>query len=204
VRSQTESSQPDIGEALRLIRLFNEKADHLESLSFTQKIMTAPSGFHMEVHSDKEGRAWRQGPGGESVEAFVLTFRYFVQDQEVSFRRMARMYAKLSAAGVISRPLADRFNKLRDNVNLFLDQEISIQYNEEKLTRRRVFEVFMWGGLAHANEAKKALHDEWRQGPFPFFYLMLENEFVRTLAILLGAIFRMRSLNQEAFEELPV
>jgi hypothetical protein len=189
-----------MGEVLRLMRLFNEKADHLEGLSFTQKIMTEQSGFRMEFHSDEGGRAWRHGPGGESVDAFVLTFRYFVQDQEVSFRRMARTYAALGAAGMVSSRLADEFNELRDQINAFLDQESYVKYNKEQLTQRRIFEVFMWGGLAHANEAKKALLDEWRQ--VPFFYLMLENEFVRTLAILLGAIFRMRGMNQEALREL--
>ncbi len=192
-----------MGDALRLLHLFKEKADHLESLSFTQKIIAQPSDFRLElhnVHNDKGGQAWREGPGGESVEAFVLTFRYFVQDTEISFRRMARMYSALSAEGLVSSRLAGEFNELRDRVNAFLDQESYVNYNEERLTQRRIFEVFMWGGLAHANEAKMALLDEWRQ--VPFLYLMMENEFARTLAILLGAIFRMRAMNLEALREL--
>jgi hypothetical protein len=189
-----------MGDALRLLHLFKEKADHLESLSFTQRIIAQPSSFRLELHNDKGGQAWWEGPGGESVEAFVLTFRYFVQDTEVSFRRMARMYSALSTEGMVSSRLAGEFNELRDRVNAFLDQESYVNYNEELLTQRRIFEVFMWGGLAHANEAKKALLDEW--GQVPVLYPTMENEFVRTLAILLGAIFRMRAMTLEALREL--
>lgn len=188
--------------ALSALQMFNEKADKFERLSFTKKIVSEPSGFRLKAQSDGWVKASRYGPTDESIEAFVLTIRFFIQNNEnSSFRNMAKMYDKLHASGLLSESVAGKFGRMRNAVNDFLNGETFIEYNDERLTRRRIFEIFVWGGLAHANKSKKAVFDQWQQ--VPFFFPLVENEFVNTLVTLLGAIFRMRHVNLLALKELP-
>ncbi|MDP8939252.1 MAG: hypothetical protein M3N10_02990 [Actinomycetota bacterium] len=202
-RNQAESGQPGVDSALSALRLFNEKADKLERLSFTKKIISEPSGFRLAANSEGGITASRHGPDDESIDAFVFTLRFFVQDNEnSSFRNMAKMYDKLHASGLLSEAVAGKFSQIRGATNDYLSGETFIQHNDNRLTRRQIFDVFMWGGLAHANKSKKAVFDQWRQ--VPYFFPLVENEFVHTLVTLLGAIFRMRHVNGMALKELQV
>jgi len=189
--------------ATRTLRLFNEKADKLEALSFTETLISEPLAFHLKYDSEKGGAAWRTGPRGESVDAFILTFRYFVQDNEpTSLRNMTRLHDDLYAVSLVPQTIAEEFRAARNHVNEVLDSEMHMEYNGKQLTRRDVYEVFLWGGLAHANKTKKALYDEWRDFPLPMFFLMLEREFIATLGRILGAIFAMRDINTRALEAI--
>ncbi len=190
-----------IAAALRALRLFNEKADKLEKLGFTRRITSEET--RVTVHFQAEGgiTGERYGPDDESIEAFVLTFRFFVQDNEpTSIRRMDRMYEELWATSLLSDSLAEDFHKVREDLNEFLDKNTHVHYFGKTITRRDIYDTFMWGGLAHANEKKKAVYDEWQS--LPFLFDMLEYEFVRVLVTYLKGIFFMRSLNEKAIEEL--
>jgi hypothetical protein len=83
-------------------------------------------------------------------------------------------------------------------VNDYLDQESHIVISG-KLTRRHIFEVFLWGGLAHANRQKKETFDKWSSlGALPF----LQIEFVTTLIYLLNGILWFRQASWEALNIL--
>ncbi len=193
----------DVRSALRALRLFNEKADKLESLSFAKRLLSEESGFRMEYRPGEGITAARYGPDAESIDAFVLTLRFFVQNNEpTSFANMAKRYDGLCVASLLPESLANDFNELRDGLNRYLDGPTFVVLDETPLARRELYEVFLFGGLAHANEAKKALYDGWKNGPFTFFYLLLENEFVSILARMFHAILVARGLNEAAIAEL--
>jgi hypothetical protein len=168
--------------------VFNEKADKLQTSRFTSDILSHSTRFRIEA-SNEGGKAWREGPNSEAIDAFVVTIRFFVDDKVVSFRSMARRYTELGEAGLLTEELVSDFNRVRNNANKFLDQNSPLTYNEGRYTRRQVFEALMWGEVAHANQAQKALVDEWRRSPIIAF---MENEFVGTFANLLLVIFHMR------------
>jgi len=77
-----------------------------------------------------------------------------------------------------------------------------VQVNNRPLTHREIFEVFMWGGLAHAyaQKGRKETFDLWKS--IPGFFQILENEFVLALATILKAIFYIRELNKQAIQKL--
>jgi hypothetical protein len=190
--------------ALRALRLFNEKADKLEASSFTRKILTERSGVEISAKRVETGvavTATRFGPDQESIDAFVLTFRFFVQDNEPSsFRNMADFY---SDAGLpLDSETTRRFNEARDAVNAYLDEASFVQVDNRPLTHREIFDVFMWGGLAHAyaQKGRKETFDLWKS--ILGFFQILENEFVLALATILKAIFYIRELNKQAIQKL--
>ena len=74
--------------------------------------------------------------------------------------------------------------------------------NGVDLTYHTVFEVFLWGGLAHANPRKKAIYDSWAQNPA--FLLLLQDKFVHALKIILNMIFFARAINKAALTQLAL
>ena len=80
----------DVDAGLETLKLFNEKADKLESLSFTYGL--ADNGVTISAKIGQAVESHRQGPDEESTDAFVLTMRFFVQDNEsISLRNMAKL-----------------------------------------------------------------------------------------------------------------
>ena len=143
--------------ASQTLRLFNEKADKLMGLRFTQALKN-----NVEVegsyHPSNGWTATRTGPGSEETEAFVLTLRFFLQNNErISIANTADLYETLA----VPEKLKEAVRKTPGMLNEFLDSDAQIIWKNERLTRRRVLDVFLYGGLAHANPEKKALYDEW-------------------------------------------
>jgi len=109
---------------------------------------------------------------------------------------MAALYAELPA----DTDLLDKFNDARAKTNDALDKSSPIKLNNTELTYRAIYEVFLWGGLAHANPKKKAVYDTWV--PNPVLFPLLQNEFVYALGMLLNMIFYTRALNNAVLTRL--
>jgi hypothetical protein len=123
---------------------------------------------------------------------------FFQNNDPISFRNMARHYDGLRAADLIPDSLASDFAKARDTLNRFLDSETFINHNGRQLTHRYILDVFVYGYLAHTNEEKRAVYDEWRA--VPPFYPLIEREFIATMCKVLAVIFGMRELNKRALQ----
>ena len=184
----------DLNKIAKALRLFNEKADKLLRLSFMGKMQHPDSGvtISFERVNDK-GEALikqeRRGPEEEAIDACVLTFRYFIQNNEqTSFANMETHY--LDAP--IDDELKQQFVELRKQVNEFLDGTTNMNFNNETLTRRRIMEVFVYGGFSHANEEKRT--------PAA---VLFENEFLVIMRNIIVAIAQIRRMNENALESLP-
>ena len=84
-------------EIIKLLELFNEKAEKLARLSFIETIFKYNSGVSIKISKRDDGLydliQERRGPLEEAIDAFVLTIRFFIQDNEpISFRRLAEIY----------------------------------------------------------------------------------------------------------------
>src|SRR4051812_44639494 len=87
---------------LRALRLFLEKEEKLWEFSYSQDIVNKPSGFTLNYDPDTGSMTTRKGPDGESIDAYVLTFRFFIQDNEQSsIRNMTKHVDSLVAKGLI-------------------------------------------------------------------------------------------------------
>lgn len=184
--------QLDVEKAKSALTLFLDKLDRLERSEFVRSILEDKASFKMTWDHELGGSSQRTGPGEEAIDAFVLTVRFFVQDNEpTSLRRMSDHFETLVDAGLLPVSVETTWTEARDAVNGFLDQETflneswerdGIEIGRETYTNRRIMEIFIYGGLAHSNAEKKARFDNWRS--MPWVFPMYEFQFVNVLASL--------------------
>ncbi len=92
----SDSTITDCNVSVQDIRLFNEKAEKLKRCSFTSTVFNQKTGVHISAKKGEPVRIERNGPNEEAIDAFVLTFRFFIQNNEkISFRNLAELYNKL-------------------------------------------------------------------------------------------------------------
>lgn len=192
----------DLDQIAKAFRLFNEKAEKLARLSFMEKMNQPDVGVTITFENLKSGGSsviqQRRGPREEETDAFVLTFRFFIQDnEETSFRKMEQHYL----AAPINHALKQRFVDLRRDINHYLDETVGINENGEELTNRKIMDVFIYGGLSHANEEKRRIYLSWINDRF--LSQLKEHFFVSTLAAIHTAIALIKNMNEEALKQLP-
>lgn len=107
----------------------------------------------------------RTGPKRDSVKAFLLTLRFFVQNNEpTSFCRMEQTIDSLD----IDSGLKERFRTLRHRLNSYLDKPPTVTFpcDSGAGTRRQVFDAFLYGIFAHANPKKRRRVKAWEEQLF--------------------------------------
>ncbi len=179
--------------------MFNEKADELASSTFVQKLVNDGSKltFSFNRENDTGLLAERIGPNKNDFKSFLLDYRFFIQDNEVSsFRNLNKLY--------FEAPISEKSRKwmevINGDLNDFLDEWTGITHNELPLTRRIILDTFIYGGFAHANISKQTLFKNWQSVP-PFFPLV-EYEFVNTLSSVLRVIALTKQLNIKVLNEI--
>jgi hypothetical protein len=194
----------DIKGTIAAMKLFNEKADKLVRLSFIRTMMEQGTQVGMSWHLREDGKYEEthtyQGPDEEAIDAFTLTFRFFIQNNEQSsFYNMAGYYSNAP----IDESLKNKYAQVRTWLNNFLDEPsyMNITYNDELLTRRKIMDTIVYGGLAHAdNVEKRGLYNEWMN--IPPMRLMIVSDFTVILANILDAILFVAELNRKVLEQL--
>jgi hypothetical protein len=192
----------DVNTIAKAFRLFNEKADKLARLSFMDKMHHPDSGVSIsfERTNEKGGgfiKQERRGPEEEAIDAFVLTFRYFIQNNEsTSLANMEKYYLEAP----IDPTLQQQFVTLRKQVNEYLSGTINITLNKESLTRDQLMRIFVYGGYSHATEEKRRLHKTMMTS---FGAVVFENEFLVILRNITIAIAEIKAMNEKALRSLP-
>jgi hypothetical protein len=185
-------------EDVERLKLFSEKAERLVNSRFMQYILgKGRISFSIGAKRGEEVKTEKIVPDQEAIDAFVLTFRYFIQNNErCSFGNLAKTYEKTSVPG----ELRTEYLEARKLLNDYLDAQASIKIGEEALTRRRILDVFVYGGLAHAQKKKKEVFDAWTRDPFTTGFL--EVHFASILVDVLRVIRHVAGLNEKLVREL--
>lgn len=100
----------------------------------------------------------------------------------------------------ISEQKKELFKDARNELNDYLDSKSPITSRGQSITRREILEVFLYGDLAHANEKKKEIFDQWMS--YPLMDVLIYHEFIRILGSLAYIIAYVQDLNEEIIEEL--
>lgn len=188
---------------LGALELFNEKADRLLGSAFVDALLSPKAGVTISVRKQENGSfemsSQRRGPSQEEVDAFVLTLRFFIQDNETSsLRNIGAIYEEIGDDdGFLSR-----FNSARNGVNQLLDSPnlMNITFNDWRPTNRDVMETFVYGGLAHANPEKRRVLKAWMGSPPES--VLFQFCFTQVLGEVLRAISFIRDLNEEVTSNL--
>lgn len=177
------------------LRLYSEKADRLKNSNFV-KNATTTSGVNLRAAIGEQTVVTRTGPDQENVDAFVLTFRYFIQDSEtISLRKVKDVFHSSFAESEEK----NEFDKARHHLNTFLDRKAMLNL-DGIITRRYLMDTFIYGGLSHANKEKKKLYDSWMKisvlAPF------MENEFIVILFETLRVIVFIQNLADKILKRI--
>lgn len=177
---------------LRPLRLFNEKANTLRNSRFVQHGTISGSVYATQ---DQQVHTAINLPDEEAIRAFVLTFRFFIQEKETSsFKRLADTYEKLP----VSEELKTQYSTLRRGLNDLLDASSNLKIFN--LTRRDIIWTIIYGELAHSDEEKLARIDVWRKDPV--IWTLVQFEFNSSLADVLEYIVAVANLNTKVLEEI--
>jgi hypothetical protein len=189
-----------VQEAKRRLRLYNEKTEVLRNRNFRKQVFIEDHGVEINFRAGAPITATKRGADEEATEALALNLRFFVQERDgISLKQMAELYQQLPVpAEDVKRVLA-----AVKSVDAFLDSEIEqprIVTDGVPLTNRRLFETFMYGLLAHANQDKNEQYERWRNAPA--MLTILETLFEEIVAGLLNVIWSFHQTNLRAIQTL--
>jgi hypothetical protein len=178
-------------DSIARLELYNERAVKLEASSFLQSVLDSRITLRL---LEKPFRVVREGgPEQDSMEAFVLSLRLFVQDRDgLSFRRIKNFYDKIA----VSRQLKDEVGEICIRLNRYLDGSSPLVVNDYSISRRELLTVWMNGELAHVNTKHRARLEEWtvKEDIRPFF----QYEFETVITRVAGAVEAVRKVNDRA------
>jgi hypothetical protein len=134
-------------------------------------------------------------PDDESVDAFVLTSRFFVQNNEPS--SLGALERIVDDPGLSAKWKAE-YKRVRAEFNDYRDMPagpMQIMSGGHTYTHGEIWDVFVFGALAHANEAKQRQFEEWKQDEGIF--VILQYYLTHVLMTLLSAVAYLASLAEE-------
>jgi len=185
------------GDQQRRLQLFNEKADKL----LRQPLLRVGT-VSLKLEWDAETNELRHTLAGVSetdIDAFVLTARLFVQDQDgISFRRIVEIYDDPD----VPWSMADRFRDAREKWTAYLDVQPGMAVNLKTLTNGDILRVLFYGDLAHVNEAKRAEYEQWRA--VPAFAALATFHLIGVLEQLASLVAFIRGLNTDLLDAVKV
>lgn len=180
--------------------LFNEKVDKLNNNRFTE-IISEGFGVNFFIKKDEPTVINKRLPSDEEIDSFVLTIRFFIQDNELSsIRNLAtETYSKLPDYRKEKTDFINARNKLND----YLDSpngSLKIEDNGKQLVPRKIFDTIIYGELAHSkNKYKREKYKEWMS--HPILGPILEAEFVLILSNILSCISFLRTINESLIND---
>ncbi|MEK6409335.1 MAG: hypothetical protein AABN34_20620 [Acidobacteriota bacterium] len=183
-------------EELYTLRLFNEKADRLDQGGFIRNLLA--NGMQLKIVWEPGSSTHElEGLDQDGIDAFILNYRFFIQNNDrISFANMASLYDGLPVA----EETKERFKQVRVSLNQFFEVPSSVTLGPNFLTFGYILDIFIYGGLAHANRQKKEEYDRWmRVAPIG---QMVSYDFARALIEVLNRILAVKELNEEVIREL--
>jgi hypothetical protein len=152
--------------AIEALTLFDEKVDKIYSRSFIKKYEETRNSVSINATKNHDGWAIEtsfQRADDESVDAIVLTLRFFIQDNEpCSLRNLHKTYNETKE---ISH-LAGLFNESRDRINKILSEPAQPQKSQDGIvTHSDILNAFVYGDLSHSNAKQRDKFSKWQSDP---------------------------------------
>ena len=195
----------DTTDALKRLRLFNEKAQELKSYSFIPKAFHQEAGVTAHFDFEKQtAEVSRVGADNEARAAMCSVLRFFLQPRDgIELHEIAELYQNLPVKDEDKHWVSENLKDL----DAFLDRatEIGISFNNEPpLTFRKIREIFLYGDLVHANskphDDKRSIFELWRENKV--IYSILENSFEYTVGETIKYILWLAAMNADAITTL--
>ncbi len=178
---------------IAILKKYNSRVKTILDYSFVQHVQN--NGVHLNLKISENGIIDTNNfASKEALHATILNLRYFMQDNEdISLRNMAKLYSKLD----VSQDIENEFNKIRDKLNSELDKNCNITFGQEKLTNRKIFEVYVYGDAAH--ETQKEEYQKIFNHPLRGICLA---KFHEIMFYFINCIAAIRNVNLKTISEL--
>ncbi len=183
---------------LQRLKLFNEKAEGIRRGRFANQVFHPKHGFTWLTPGDGSMETEWHGADEDATKALALDLRYFIWSQNrdgINLKQVLELYETLPVCEPDKRTVKDLVNSLESA----LDAD-AIIIGTEPVTWRRLLEVFMYGGLAHANDDKRALYKRWMKTE-SLATLMLYN-FEKIVKAMVYVICQVRHVNERVIKAL--
>jgi hypothetical protein len=196
-KAEKDLSMDDLQGAIETLEYFNEQVGRLAALSFT-KYLTEHSISTPNLLEGQDFSIDSAEPNLEATEAFVLTLRFFVQDNEpISIRNIARLYESLP----VSDEIKALVQEVRSNLLHRLESFTPLALEGQRLRYSEIFDTLLNGWLAHGRDkAKREKATRWKAHPRRFAYVRAL--FIMTLMDYVETLYWLRDFNEDAMAEL--
>lgn len=178
---------------MRVLELFVEKAKELGQRSFASYFNDhGKVGLDWKKGDDGDDLLEIIGPEKDSIDAFLTTFRLFIQGGEpISFRALSKL-----EDDELSEEWKTNFQKARSDLNNYLAEQPIESNPPNSITRRELLNTFLHGDIFHVNDlAKRNLFQEWKKSSI--LYVLLSNEFVITIDYIMQIILYVSKISEE-------
>jgi hypothetical protein len=193
----------DTSKALKRLRLFNEKAEELQSFSFIRKALQEDAGVTVDFDFEKQTAAVnRIGADKEARAAMCSLIRFFLQPRDgIQLEDIVELYQDLPVQDEDKSWVSENLKEL----DTFLDRPTEMAINKQPpLTHRLIREIFLYGSFVHANDKphddKRAVFESWRENKVAF--PVLENFFEYAVSQTIRHIFWLALMNVDAISAL--
>jgi hypothetical protein len=193
----------DRTDALKRLRLFNEKAQELRGFSFIAKAFQQEAGVTAQFDFEKQtAQVERIGADKEARAAMCSVLRFFLQPRDgIEIHEIAELYQNLPVKDEDRHWVSENLKTL----DSFLDRATEVSFNNEPpLTFGRIREIFLYGDLVHANskphDDKRSVFESWRKSQW--IYPFLENNFEYTAGETIRYILWLATVNDAAIKAL--
>jgi hypothetical protein len=185
------------------ICLFNNKVDRLTRSRFAHWCFERSSGnsnpsMKMCINLQETSKlaiVESFVPDEDDRDAFLFTFRFFVQKKDCNVWDLQKLYEKLP----FERKEKQSFNNYLKDVNVCLDSDSGIYEGGIHWTHKQIMENILYGSLAHENDDKKLIVDRWKAEPV--FWVWVEDMFIRILEFVFGELIQLRYLNTSLLDD---
>lgn len=189
----------DKREAIERLRLFNKKFSQMKESNFIkwfEKNKTPKIGFTLSARVGESPKIERRGPSDEEFNFFLVQVRFFMlqHGESICFNRMN----ELTSLDFISEGWKSKFKEARDFLNEYMSKESFYSHNNEKLTNKRIFDLFAFGDTTHFTQ----VNDYEKIVEFFINKPMMSDYLVGILLQLANVIAYVAKANEEEIERL--
>jgi len=184
-----------------ILRSFNETVDQLQGFSFW-KSFPSKSGINITWDYTESGVKVNSkifGPDDESISAFILKYRLFIQNKDdISLGNMDRIYSKMN----LDKEYYDKFKSYRQSINDILDKPSNVQLNKHVVSIREIHDMFIYGVWVHRDEKDLNRKKYLSIKDNPVIYPMFANDFNVTLVMIMNELVNIKFLNDSIIKLL--
>jgi len=187
--------KPSTESIIKTLRLFNEKADHLRSRTYTKQV----TDQHWAIAWENDTRTTSitdVRPQDESREALLLTLRFF--ENELKFENVVALYRDL--------PIPEEHKTwVFESLEVFeremkVGTGIKVNVEGRVFTSEEIFKSFMYGQYCHPQEP---LIENLRLfAQYPLNWMLFSHEFDYLVSLHLRFIFWLSHMNAQTIKAL--